>query len=583
MPNQATKNWKITGAAGEGIKTTGLMFSKACLRQHLATFDYTEYPSLIRGGHNTYQVTFSPTFVSSPEISLDYHIALNSDGLNLHLNEFQAHTHVLFDPEDTQLEWKSLKCLGIPLIFPMANLARQLGLDRVMINNLSLGASIYHFGLSLQVLDQVIADTFGHKNTSIIELNQKAAHAGYEYALHHFSSFQQPLLSMPSKSSPNTYAMTGNEALSLGLIAGGLQAYIAYPMTPASSILHLLAAWQPQGNFLVKHAEDEIGVINMALGTSFAGVKTAVGTSGGGFCYMTEALGMAGVAELPLVIIEAQRPGPALGMPTWTAQGDLLFSIFASQDEFPRIVLAPGDVAEAFSLARLSLDLADRFQLPVIILSDKHLSESAQSFSLPETNFSNPPVSHESQPQIDQNGFFPRYQLSQSGVSPRTLPGTPNGFYIANSYEHDRFGLGSETAPDRTSQMDKRFSKLGAVMEAMPPLLFQNKPEAKATLIGWGSTKGSIMAAAALLESQQLPCSILHLSWLWPFPAAQIKSILDHSPTPILLEGNSQFQLAKLIRQETGFDLYHKRAKYDGRPFFPEDIVTQVKAILNQD
>jgi 2-oxoglutarate/2-oxoacid ferredoxin oxidoreductase subunit alpha len=574
-------NWQVAGAAGEGIKTTGMMLSKTCVRQGLHTFDYTEYPSLIRGGHNTYQVTLGTSKVYSQERQIDLHVALNKNGLLLHQADLTPETYVMYDQADLNTGLAELHITGIPINIPLVELAKNAGAERVMINNVALGASLFLMGLDLEVLNKVISDTFGPKKEAVIALNQNAALAGYNYAKDHYP----PLPNMALKPQPQTddLTLTGNEAISLGLIAGGLKAYVAYPMTPSSSILHTLADWQEKANIFVKHAEDEIGVINMALGMSFAGVRAAVGTSGGGFCYMTEAVGLAGVAELPLVIVESQRPGPALGMPTWTAQPDLLFCIFASQDEFPRIVMAPGDVYEAFELSALSLDLAERYQLPVILMADKHLSESSQSTRFDQTIFSHTQTSLEPQPVLGENGYFPRYKDTPSGLSPRTLPGQANGIYMANSYEHDESGLGSETAADRITQMNKRMRKLELVKQHIPEQYYEEPENPQVTLVGWGSTKYAMVAAAEKLQLEGVHAAVLNLSWLWPFPKEQVEAILRQAPTPILIEGNHTFQLGKLIRQETGIDIYHKRNKFDGRPFYPEEIVIWVKEIIRPE
>lgn len=570
-------SWQVAGAAGEGIKTTGMMFSKTCLRSGLYTFDYTEYPSLIRGGHNTYQVCAGLDRVFSQTKQIDLHIALNKDGVLLHRPDFHSGSIILYDAQDSGVDWDKENITGKGINIPFIELVKKAGAERVMLNNVALGVSAYLLNLDFSVLNTVIADAFKGKSTEIISLNQQAAKVGYDYGQQNLTPLN---FSLSKQKISDNLTLSGNEAIALGLVAGGLKAYIAYPMTPSSSILHTLADWQEQANIFVKHAEDEIGVVNMALGMSYAGIRSACGTSGGGFCYMTEAVGLAGVAELPLVVIEAQRPGPALGMPTWTAQADLLFCINASQDEFPRIVLAPGDVREAFDLSRLSLELAEKYQLPVIILTDKHLSESSQSTHLDQLNYSLERYSMEMKPDVNQTGFYPRFTLTETGVSPRTVPGQPNGFYMANSYEHDIQGLGSESSLDRVNQMDKRLKKLLSVKPEIPTQFYSGSKNAQVTLIGWGSTKYALCAASQQLSKEGIEAAVFNLSWLWPFPQDQVENVLKNCVCPIIVEGNSTYQLAKLIRQETGIDIYHKRCKYDGRPIYPEEVVTWVKEII---
>jgi 2-oxoglutarate/2-oxoacid ferredoxin oxidoreductase subunit alpha len=560
-------NWKVAGAAGEGIKTTGMMFSKVCLRSGLYTFDYTEYPSLIRGGHNTYQVIASIDKVTSPEKPVDLLIALNQNAVNFHSSEIAPEGMMIFDGHDE-------RAVNIPFV----ELAKKAGGEKLMANNVALGVSMYLLSLDLTILDQVIADIFAGKKPEIISLNQNASHAGYDYAKAHLKPLSH--LAVRGSHSADNLSLTGNEALALGAVAGGMKAYIAYPMTPSSSILHQLADWQEKANIFVKHAEDEIGVINMALGMSFAGVRVAVGTSGGGYCYMTEAVGLSGVAELPLVIFESMRPGPALGMPTWTAQGDLLFVIFSSQDEFPRIVLAPGDVKEAFDQSKLAFDLAEDYQLPVIILSDKHLSESSESLHLDQTTFSHLQTSFKTDPIPDETGFFRRYEPDDDGISLRSIPGQKGGLYLSNSYEHDVHGLGSETAKDRLEQMSKRMKKLEIIKHHLPKQFYFGSSNPQITFFGYGSTKGALLAGAKALIKQGIDAAVYNLSWVWPFPTAEVTDLLNRSRCPVIVEGNSTNQLAKLVRQETGIDIYHKRTKYDGRPFYPDEIVQYAHEIL---
>lgn len=568
-------NWKVAGYAGEGIMTTGLLFSKTVARHGLAVFDYTEYPSLIRGGHNTYQVYVSSQNAVAQRRNVDLLIALNRNGMMFHRDELTENSLVLFDQEDDNIEIESFKLPCRFLNLPMVKLAREAGGERLMANNVALGASIFLLGLDLTVLDEVIADIFGRKSSEVVNLNRKAARAGYEYA----KGVEHPLRSITKRDVSSRITATGNEAIGLGLIAGGLQFYAAYPMTPSSSLLHFLAAKASQVGIVVKHAEDEISAINMAVGAAFTGVRATVGTSGGGFCYMTEGLGLAGVAEIPLVVFEGMRPGPALGLPTWTAQGDLGFIINASQDEFPRFVLAPGDGQEAFQLARQALELAEKYQTLVMFVSDKYLSESRHTISFPETQFQNQRHGITDQPQPDPNGFFARYQVSETGVSPRSLPGVPGGTYICNSYEHDQYGLATEEAALRKAQMEKRMRKFEAMKEEVPKQWWETQDGAILTFISFGSTKGVLRAAREILHREGIPTNQLHLSWLWPFPKAEVASVIGHSTDTLVVEGNYQGQLARLITQETG--LFPKRHlhRYDGRPFYVEDIVQYVKEL----
>lgn len=573
-------NWKVGGPAGKGIMTTGLIFSKTCVAHGWDIFDYTEYPSLITGGHNTYQVLASSDQALAQRQRLDVLVALDVETLAQHQAELDQDSLVIFDSEQLKADYDGV---GQDVVVPLKELALSTAQDQLMANNVALGASAFVLGLDLAVLQDIIDRIFSRKGETVVGRNQQAAQAGWDYLAEKFSQLQaQPIKKKDAPKSKTLLSLTGNEAISLGAIAGGVQFFASYPMTPSSSILHTLAAKEKKADIVVKHAEDEIGVVNMALGASFAGARAMTATSGGGFCYMTEALGLSGVAELPLVVVESMRPGPALGMPTWTAQGDLQMVINASQDEFPRVVLAPGDATEAFALTRLSFELAEKYQLPVIILSDKYLSESRFTMTLDQTKFANERFGFTDQPQPDETGFYPRYQVTKSGVSPRSVPGQAGGTHVANSYEHDQYGIGTEEAQPRVEQMDKRFTKWEALVEETPTQFMSTKPKAKLTVVGFGSSKGPLLAAQRLLEAEEIPVNVCNLSWLWPFPVKQVEKLLAAEQPLLVVEGNSQGQLAGLITQQTGHKINHSLRKYDGRPFYPEEIVAKVKNILKK-
>ena len=515
-------NLKISGAAGEGIKVAGLIFAQTAFRQGLYVHGYTEYPSLIRGGLNTFQVSASIQPVLAPEAKFNLEISLN-------------------DPS-----------LGKPK------------------NIFAVGLACAKLGLKLATLQTVIKETFVKKTALVIKQNLAVAEQGYQ-------SCPDPLKPITRPPLKNQILLTGNDALCLGAIAGGLKFFTAYPMSPSTSILHFLAAKAKSAQIVVRHGEDEIGVINMALGASFAGVRSMVATSGGGFSLMNEALGLAGVTETPLVIVNAMRPGPATGMPTWTSQGDLLFTIHASQDEFPRIVLTPGDPEEAFNLTKLALNLSEKYQLPIIILTDKYLGESYFTFNTPAVKQTNQRFGFASTQNLDPDVPFPRYTDSTTGVSLRTIPGQPGGVHLTNSYEHDQYGYATESASERIKQVDKRAKKTMAILndpEMVKPKLFGPK-SAATTLISWGSNKGALQTALKSLPDT----NFIHFPWVWPFPQQEFLSLIKNSTKLITLELNSTGQLNRLISQATGIQIPNQILKYDGRPFYPEEIINQVEKI----
>ncbi|MBU1931155.1 2-oxoacid:acceptor oxidoreductase subunit alpha [Patescibacteria group bacterium] len=528
---------KIGGQAGEGIKTTGLMLNKTLVRLGFHTFGYSEYPSLIRGGHNVYQLSVADQPVSATRQKVDILIALNQETINLHQTELHQNSIIIYDPGEFSLPKTNL--VGDYLPVELIKLAEGIGGKALMANVVALAAVLVLLGLPIDKFLEILKETFARKGQEIVDLNQKAAQAGYA-AIKTKSKFN---LQVPDKAEPKM-VLTANEAAGLGAIAGGLQFYSAYPMTPATSILHYLAKVAKKANLVVKQTEDEISAINMALGASYAGVRSMTATSGGGLCLMAEGISFSGVAELPMVIVNAMRPGPGLGMPTWTGQGDLRFCLHIGHDEFPRIVLAPGDAEEMFKLTKLALVLAEKYQLPVIILTDKHLAES--DFCYPQ--------------------FEPIHQHKRLDQVRR---------YV-NSYEHDNDGFATEDPQVRTEQMNKRMAKLTNLIKEIPQQPIYQVEAKKIGLISWGSNKGAILDALKDLPQ----ASFLHLNWLWPLPAKAIQDFAGQVEQLVIVEGNSQAQLAGLIREQLEIEIKHKILKYDGRPFWPNEIVEKVKKLL---
>jgi len=348
-------------------------------------------------------------------------------------------------------------------------------------------------------------------------------------------------------------------------------------MTPASGVLHYLASQEERFNLVVKHAEDEIAVINMAAGASFAGVRAMVATSGGGFSLMVEGLGMAACVETPLVIVEAQRPGPSTGLPTWTGQGDLKFLLSASQGDFPRIVIAPGDVEECFSLTMEAFNIADKYQTPVMLVVDKYLTEGHAAVG--DLDASRVKVDRGlllSREELAKKKDFKRYGLTPSGVSSRSFPSRAGGIFNANSDEHNEYGFSSDDPGVRTKMMDKRMRKLDHLAKELSPPKLHGPKEAQDTIIGWGSTKGPILS----LEEEGIEARFLQLTYLSPFPSKFVKKILEESRKLIVVENNRTGQLAGLIREKTGIEIKLKVLKYDGRPFFPEELGEKLKSAL---
>ena len=554
-------NIKIGGKAGEGVKVTGLMLAKTLSRLGYSTFSYQEYPSLIRGGHNTFQIHASCLKAFSQLFKVDLLLAYDNKTVAAHQKELTSSSIVVFDPSDGKTRPGAV---GKYVSIPLTKIAQDNG-HPLMANSVALGAALKLMGLPLTALQKLLNETFSAKGQEVVAGNQRSSQAGFDYVEKNYTEtgfvFDNP------KKVKERMVITGNEAVALGALAGGLKFYTSYPMTPATSILHYLAEKAEKADLVVKQPEDEITAINQALGASFMGVRTMTATSGGGFCLMTEGLGLSGISETPIVMVNSMRPGPATGMPTWSGQGDLQFMLHASQDNFPRIIFAPGDTQECFDLTKLSFQLAEKFQVPVIILLDKNISESYYSnfpYKAAHLNnrysFTKP-----------KKGFL-RYKLTKSGVSPRCFIGEKGGVHLANSYEHDEYGLTTESSSERTEMMDKRNRKLMAIRPEMPLAKVYGNPQAKVRLISWGSNKGPILEA---LKNLPQVC-FMHVAGVWPFPTQTVKSFIEKKESVFCLECNSSGELASLVSQETGLKI-EKMLKYDGRPFYPEEIVNKFK------
>src|SRR3989338_4377752 len=564
-------NWKIGGEAGYGILSAGEIFAYACAHGGLETFAYLEYPSLIRGGHNTYQVLVREDNVQSHSSRVDLLIALNKETIDRHLGELMEAGALVYDSDDKTLRdyacaTRQHNCFGVP----MEELAKQAGGEKLMRNMVAVGASLGLVGYSFDYLTSLIERVFSKKGAKMVELNQAAAKAGYDYAYEHYGEqFGYRLEVRPSREP--RMLVNGNEAIAQGAIRAGLKFYAAYPMTPASSILHYLAAQEREYKLVVKQTEDEIAAMNMAVGASFAGVRSLVATSGGGFSLMVEALGLAGMVEAGVVVVLAQRPGPATGLPTWTEQGDLRFALHAAQGDFPRVVLAPGDPEECFYLTFLAHNLAEKYQLPVIIMTDKYLAEARQTvpfFKTEALSVERGELADTSKLSADTR--FARYAVMPSGVSPRSIPGQPGGMYVANSDEHEPTGLANEEAEVRRLQMEKRMRKLQTLRSEIPePVKLYGPKQANVTLVGWGSTKGPILEALKELEREGKSVNFLQVRLLEPFPIKEIDTFLRQAKRRVMFENNYSGQLGGLIRERTGIDITDKFLKYDGRPIHP--------------
>jgi 2-oxoglutarate ferredoxin oxidoreductase subunit alpha len=577
-------------------------------------FAATDYRSRIRGGHNFYQIRAATSPVFAQRGPADLLVAMTAETFDVHVDELPSGAGIIYD-ESLQLEERidygmdaerirarDLRLLPVPLMRISADHG-----SRVMMNTAALGAVAGATGIALDVIAEVTHDNFAHKGADVVAANTAVAAAAHRFVQDRYGDL---LADMPKGDGRRRMLIHGNHAFALGALAGGCRFIAAYPMTPATSIFEYLTSVAAEHGVVTKHAEDEIAAVCMAIGAGHAGARAMTVTSGGGFSLMTEALGLAGITETPLVVVNVQRGGPSTGLPTRTEQADLLFAIHASQGEFPRIVLAPGDIAGCFEAGWRAFNLAERYQLPVIVLSDLFLAGSLQTvepeaFDIEAVPIERGALLNSSAGQGDEGdrspheatggpgsdgtekrhvweaGGYPRFAITESGISPRPLPGDPNAVFSAPSDEHTEDGHITEEIHTRVRMMRKRMRKEEVALreEIQPPRRFgPEHPEL--TLVCWGSTTGAARDAASALTDAGRPAAVLQFQDLWPFPAEAAAAALDTAGLTIGVEQNYTGQLAKLIRMMTGRNLDRRILAYDGRPFSPSEILAAVDRAL---
>jgi 2-oxoglutarate ferredoxin oxidoreductase subunit alpha len=567
-------SWKVAGRAGEGIDVTGVMFGKLCLRHGMNVFSYREYPSLIRGGHNTHQVHASFAPLTSQQKKIDLMIALNEEGISLHQDELGPESVVFCEATQDKYDVAKYAATGATFYdIPMTNLSREETGHFLAQNVVSLGASAWVLGLSLDLLREVVTDQFKSKSETVIETNHKAMQRGYDYAKEHCTPIRQSVPIQPKEQ----ILVTGNQAVALGAIAGGVQFFAGYPMTPTSDVLHTLAAYQTKFPLVVKHVEDEIAAINEIVGASYAGVRAMTASATGGYALMVEGTSLAAVAETPLVICVGQRPGPATGLPTWTCQSDLNFIIRAAHGEIPKVVFTPGNVQEHFEYTRRAFYLAEKYHLVVYVLSDKFALESYATMPKPDEVYHNERYSMVTG-ELPADNSYRRFEITEEGYSPRSIPGQPHGLSVTNSYEHDEFGYATEAA-DMTFKMNaKRQRKMDKVKSEIPPVEVIGPATADVTFVSWGSTR--LVLEDVVRKQQAGPhtwtANIIHIPCSWPFPVDSFFKAAKEAKHLIMVEGNVTGQMEQLVRQETGIQFHEHIRRFDGRPFYAQEIIEEV-------
>jgi 2-oxoglutarate ferredoxin oxidoreductase subunit alpha len=545
---------------------------------------YNAYQSIIRGGHTLLTIRAGAEKVGNMGDRIDLLIPLNQDSVDRHLNLLTSGAACIYN-SDTITPGRAAS--GVQLCaLPVSELV-DITRNKVAQNTLAMGAGLHMMGIGFAALEEVLREQFKKKGDAVVEENVGVARAGYDYAAAHFAPFPNPLAK-----TENRYAiLSGNMALAMGGAAAGVKFYCAYPMSPSTGVLHWMASHARKAGIMVRQVEDEIGVINMAIGAAHGGVRAMCATSGGGFALMSEGLGMSAMIETPVVVIDCQRAGPSTGVPTKTEQGDLWQMLGAAFGDYPRVIAAPLDIADCFKLIPQIFNIADRFQCPAIVLCDLLLSEGRLSVPPSELDFRQPIDRGElitgnngGSSGTATNGDYKRYKFTESGISPRAVPGVPGHIHTVATDEHMEDGVlisDEFTNPiKRRAMMEKRMRKVAGIERAVAPPELRGPRNADITLIGWGSTNGVIEESCEILNEQGISANQLQIRWLVPLHGQAIVDLLQNSRHTIIVENNFSGQFARYLRSETSFVPNGHIRKYDGEPFMPHHIVEAVREQL---
>ncbi len=574
---------RFVGSAGDGLVSMGILFSKILKKHNFNVLGFRSYQSVIRGGYNTYQIRACTKKVLSVGEEADVIFLLNKNVAELHKAFTGSNAKVIYDNDSFDIDDLDYPDEIRKLPIPLASITKEISKLKVLKNIVGFGAISQILGLEETLIKEVIFEQFGNKGEEVVFTNFEALEKGIKFAednnwpeiweKHKHEKAQQMIVS-------------GNEALALGLLSAGLKFYSGYPMTPATSIVHYLTKHLPKLGIIVKQTEDEIAAVGMAVGAAYCGARAATGTSGGGFSLMTEIIGMAGIEEIPLVVINSQRAGPSTGMATKTEQADLFQVYGASQGEFPKVIIAPSDVEDSFNVGIEALEIAEKYQVVVIVLMDLYLSESFSTVRKLELERKNKRFAILDDPPKE----FKRYQFTETGVSPRTIPGTKGGMFFTGSSERNEEGTSlastlaglPDTLPIRVKMVEKRMKKLDYLIDELDEPILEGPEQADITIVSWGSTKNIVQEAMLHLNENGIKANQLHLKYLNPFHTESVSKILQNAQSTLCVEQNFTGQLRDYVRMKTGVNIKHSLLRWDGEPIVTSQIVAKVKEVLEK-
>lgn len=575
-------SWKIGGEQGEGIDSTGDVLSTVANRMGYFVYGYKHFSSRIKGGHTTYKVRISATPVEAAIEHTDILVALNQDTINQHAEELLGGILLADSAFGPQLpEGISATLIALPL----TEIAKSHG-SIVMRNMVSVGASAALLNLPVDPFLAYVESKFSRKGEEVVKSNQDAFLDGYHRTRDEFGDTSSHI-SLGDPTAGDRLVLTGNDAIALGAIAGGCRLMCGYPITPATDIMEALTKWLPLVGGAVVQMEDELGSITACIGAGYAGARAMTATSGPGFSLMQEGIGLASMAEIPVVIVDTQRSGPSTGMPTKQEQSDLMAIINGGHGEGPRVVLVPSSVEETFEDGYEAFNIADQLQTPVLIATDLSLALWSQTIDRAKLNGPQVPIQRgpimeqEELLELGKDAFF-RYQLTEDGVSPRSLPGTYQGQFLATGVEHQPSGKVSEDPHNRMRMMEKRLNKIEAVHSLREGIKWEGPAQPDLVLLAVGSTVGAIREAKNILQDQGYHVAISWFRTLSPFPREQFQSYFHDAKKVLIVEQNATGQVALLMRAAGVYDEERDQSllKYDGVQFFPSEIVAAARPLL---
>ena len=580
---KAQVSWKVGGQQGEGIESTGEIFATAMNRKGYYLYGYRHFSSRIKGGHTNNKIRVSTTPVHAISDDLDILVAFDQETIVLNHHEMREDSVILADskakpekPEDCKAQF---------IVLPFTEIAKDLGTP-LMKNMVAIGATAALMQLQTDTFEALIQNMFEKKGEKVVQLNIEALNEGYHVMSEQLGNIEGDFILTEGSGEPHLY-MIGNDAIGLGAITGGSRFMAAYPITPASEIMEYMIDNLPKVNGTVIQTEDEIAAATMAIGANYAGVRAFTASAGPGLSLMMEAIGLSGMTETPLVIVNTQRGGPSTGLPTKQEQSDLMQMIYGTHGDIPKIVLAPTDAEDAFYITVEAFNLAEEYQCPVIVLSDLQLSLGKQT--VPNLDYQRveirrgATITEDIEREADDKSYFKRYALTESGVSPRPIPGVKGGIHHVTGVEHNEEGKPSEAARNRQEQMEKRMRKTEQIIIETPVEGNVEATSVDILFIGFISTKGAIEEGVQRLKQAGHTAAHMQLRQLHPFPTEAVQNAVDKAQKVVVVEHNYQGQLANIIKMnvQLGSKLINQ-TKYDGTPFLPKEIEAKGLEIVNQ-